>query len=42
VTYLFAGYTAIWLGIVVYLLRLERRARELEDEVGTLKKRLGR
>lgn len=41
-TYLFAAYTAIWLGIVVYLLHLGRRSRELEDELQELRRMLGR
>lgn len=41
-SYLFAAYTAIWLGVVVYLLRLDRRSRDLEDEVRELKRLLGR
>jgi CcmD family protein len=42
VSYLFAAYAAIWLGIVVFLLRLDRRSRELEDEVNELKRLRGR
>jgi CcmD family protein len=42
VSYLFAAYTAVWLGIVVYLLRLGRRSRELEDEVRELRRLLER
>lgn len=38
--YLFAAYTAVWLALFVYLLRLGRRTRELEDEVRELR-RLG-
>ena len=36
--YLFAAYTAVWIGIFVYLLRLERRSRELEDEIRELRR----
>ena len=31
--YLFAAYTAVWLGIFVYVRRLARRGRELEEEI---------
>ena len=41
-TYLFAAYTAVWVGLFVYLLRLERRSRELEEEVRELKRLLER
>jgi len=40
--YLFAAYAAVWAGLFVYLLRLERRSRELEDEVRELRRLLGR
>jgi len=40
--YLFAAYAAVWAGVFVYLLRLERRSRELEDEVRELRRLLGR
>ena len=39
--YLFAAYTAVWLGIFLYLRRLARRGRELEDEVRDLRRRIG-
>ena len=39
-TYLFAAYTAVWVGLFVYLLRLERRSRELEEEVRELRRLL--
>ena len=29
--YLFAAYTAVWVGLFVYLLRLERRNPEPEE-----------
>lgn len=38
--YLFAAYTAVWLGIFVYVRRLARRGRELEDEIRELERRL--
>ena len=41
-TYLFAAYAAVWIGLFVYLLRLERRSGELEEEVRELKRLLGR
>ena len=41
-SYLFAAYTAVWIGIFVYLLRLERRSRELEEEVRELRRLLER
>jgi len=41
-TYLFAAYTAIWIGLFLYLLSLGRRSRELEEEVRELKRLLGR
>ena len=41
-TYLFAAYTAVWVGLFVYLLRLERRSRELEEEVRELRRLLAR
>jgi CcmD family protein len=40
--YLFAAYTAVWIGIFAYVLRLERRRRELEEEVRELRRLLGR
>ncbi len=40
--YLFASYAAVWIGLFVYLLRLERRSRELEEEVRELRRLLGR
>jgi CcmD family protein len=42
VSYLFAAYAAMWLGIVVFLVRLDRRSRELEDEIRDLKRQLVR
>jgi len=40
--YLFAAYAAVWIGLFVYLMRLERRSRELEEEVRELRRTLGR
>ena len=39
-SYLFAAYTAVWLALYVYLVRLERRSRELEEEVRELRRLL--
>lgn len=41
-SYLFAAYAAVWIGLFVYLLRLGRRTRELEEELEELRRRLGR
>jgi CcmD family protein len=35
---LFAAYSVIWIGIFLYLLRLTRRTRHLEDELEALRK----
>ena len=40
--YLFAAYAAVWIALWVYLLRLGRRNRELEDEVRELRRLLER
>jgi CcmD family protein len=40
--YLFAAYAAVWIALFVYLLRLDRRSRELEEEVRELRRLLGR
>jgi CcmD family protein len=40
--YLFAAFTAVWLGIFVYVRRLARRGRELEEELRELRRRLER
>jgi CcmD family protein len=40
--YLFAAYAAIWIGLFLYLLRLNRRGRELEEEIRELRRLLGR
>jgi CcmD family protein len=41
-SYLFAAYAAVWMGLFVYLLRLSRRSRELEEEIRDLRRQLGR
>ena len=38
--YLFAAYTAVWIALFVYVLRLERRSRELEEEIRELRRLL--
>lgn len=38
--YLFAAYAVVWIGLYLYLLRLGRRNRELEEEVRELRKLL--
>ena len=40
--YLFAAYAAVWAGVFVYLLRLERRSRDLEEELRELRRSLNR
>ena len=40
--YLFAAFTAVWLGIFLYVRRLARHGRELEDEVRELRRRIER
>jgi len=40
--YLFAAYAVVWIALFVYLRRLARLNRELEDEVRELKRLLGR
>jgi CcmD family protein len=40
--YLFAAYAAVWIGIFVYVLRLGRRSRELEEEARELRRLLER
>ena len=39
-SYLFAAYTVVWIGLVLDLLRLARRRRELEEEIRELRKLL--
>ncbi|MEW5975922.1 MAG: CcmD family protein [Acidobacteriota bacterium] len=38
--YLFAAYTAIWLGIFAYIWSLARRQQRLGDEIDSLRRRL--
>lgn len=40
--YLFAAYVAVWIALFLYLLRLDRRSRELEEELRELRRMLGR
>lgn len=40
--YLFAAFAAVWLGIFLYVRRLARRGRELEEELQDLRRRLER
>jgi len=40
--YLFAAYAAVWVGIIVYVRSIERRTRELEDELHDIQARRGR
>jgi CcmD family protein len=40
--YLFAAYAAVWIALFVYLLRLQRKTRDLEEELEELRRRLGR
>jgi CcmD family protein len=40
--YLFAAYAVVWVGLFVYLRRLARRSREIEEEIRELRERLGR
>jgi CcmD family protein len=40
--YLFAAYAAVWIALFLYLLRLDRRSRELEEEVRELRRLAGR
>lgn len=35
---LFAAYAVVWIGIFVYLLRLTKRTRHLEDELEAVRK----
>ena len=37
--YLFAAYAAVWIGIVIYVRSIERRTRDLEDELHDLRSR---
>jgi len=40
--YLFAAYAAIWIGLFIYLQSLDRRSRELQEEVRELRRLLGK
>ena len=40
--YLFPAYAAVWIGIIVYVRSIERRTRELEDELHDIRARRGR
>ena len=40
-SYLFAAYAVVWIGIFLYVLRIGRRSRELEEEVRELRRTLG-
>jgi CcmD family protein len=40
--YLFAAYTAVWLGIVLYVRHLGRRTAELHEELRELREKLER
>jgi CcmD family protein len=37
--YLFAAYAAVWAGIILYVRSIERRTRELEDELQDIQAR---
>ena len=41
-SYLFAAYAVVWIALFVYLLRLERRSRDLEEEVRELRRLVDR
>ena len=41
VEFLFAAYAVVWGGIFLYLLRLTRRTRQLEDEILALRRAAG-
>ncbi len=36
--HLFAAYAVVWIGLSLYLLRLTRRTRQLENEVEALRR----
>jgi CcmD family protein len=40
-SYLFAGYTAIWIALFTYLMRLRRRGRDLRQELDLLRDKVG-
>jgi len=39
--FLFAAYTVVWIGVVLYVVGLARRSRHLEREVEELRELLG-
>jgi CcmD family protein len=41
-SYLFAAYAVVWIGIALYVRRLGRRTDELGDEIRALRERLDR
>jgi CcmD family protein len=41
-TYLFAAFTIVWLGLFAYLVILARRQKKLLDEIKTLKESIAR
>ncbi|MGH7895035.1 MAG: CcmD family protein [Candidatus Binatia bacterium] len=41
-SYLFAAYAAVWVGIIAYVRSIERRTRDLEDELQDIRQRRGR
>jgi CcmD family protein len=40
--YLFAAYAVVWIGLFLYVLRLGRRNRELEEEIRELRRLIER
>ena len=38
--YLFAAYTLVWVALFLYLLRLSRRQRKLDQEIDNLRRML--
>lgn len=40
--YLFAGFTAVWLGVLAYLLRLGAMRRALESRLNSLESAVGK
>jgi CcmD family protein len=41
-SFLFAAYAVIWVGLFLYLLRLTRQTRRVEDELESLRALRGR
>ncbi len=39
-SYLFAGYTAIWIALFFYIMRLRRRGKDLHQELELLRDKL--